>query len=300
MLIGTLQSGWAWLSGSLLASVVAGAATDPFALMHFQRFALYGVPTNLIATPITSLILGPAAIAGAVLSVFGEGEWAWRVMGDALDFLIAAAGVFADRPEAVRYLPRPPEAAFLLWTFAVTWACLWRGPLRLGALAPLALGLALYAFSPRPAVWLDGRGEAVVMRATTEEGPRWFAMYERAGDFEAERIGQLAGLSPQEVARVPSLEACTSAICTWRTPEGRNGALVLTADGFTTACARNAIVVARLAPPADWRAQCQPSALVGPNELTANGGASITEIERGVETRFALASRAQPWTRTTG
>jgi competence protein ComEC len=298
MLIGSLQSGWAWLSGSLLASVVAGTATDPFALMHFQRFTLYAVPTNLIATPITSAILGPAAIAGAGLSLLGAADGAWRLMGDALDFLIAAAAVFADRPEAVRYLPRPPEPAFLLWTFAVAWACLWRGPLRLGALAPLALGLGLYAAAPRPALWLDGRGEAFVARAATAEGPRWFAIHERSGDFEAERIGQLAGLSPLEMARAPSLEACTSALCTWKTPAGRNGALVLTADGFASACMRGAIVIARTAPPADWRARCQPAVLVTPSDLAARGGASITEIEDRVETRFALVSNVRPWTRS--
>jgi competence protein ComEC len=295
MLVAALQTGWGWLSGALLASAVAGTATDPFALMHFQRFTLYALPTNLIATPITSLILGPAAVAGGVLSGFGFADWAWALMGGALDFLIAAAGVFADRPEAVRYLPRPPEAAFLLWTLAVCWACLWRGPLRAGAIALALAGVALYAAAPQPMLWVDGRGDALLARASTETGPRWFALYDRTGRFEAERVGQLAGLSPAEVGRLPSPEHCIAALCSWKTPAGRMVFLVRDAAGLDQACVANAIVVARVPSPPDWRIRCRTGALVTPDALTAKGGAAMTETPRGVETRFALSASVRPW-----
>ncbi|MGE3867838.1 MAG: ComEC/Rec2 family competence protein, partial [Hyphomonadaceae bacterium] len=56
VLVGGLQMAGRWLAGGLLASVVAGLATDPFALMHFQRVAIYGLPTNLVATPVVSFL----------------------------------------------------------------------------------------------------------------------------------------------------------------------------------------------------------------------------------------------------
>src|SRR5262249_24912560 len=138
---------------------------------------------------------------------------------------------------------------------------------------------------------------ALLVRAATAEGPRWFALHGRSGDFEAERIGQLAGLSPQEVGALPPIENCTSALCTWKTPALRRGALVLSADGFATACIRSAIVIARVPPPSDWRSRCQPARLITPDDLVAQGGASVTERPRGIVARFASASSLRPWAR---
>lgn len=294
-LVGALQTSWAWLSGALLASTVAGLATDPFALMHFQRFALYALPTNLIATPVTSLIIGPSAIAAAVLAPFGLSDWAWSVMGASLDFLVAASAVFADRPEAVRYLPRPPEAAFLLWTFAVAWMCLWRGWLRLGALIPIAFGLALYLVAPRPSVFVDGAGQAALMRVAAERGPHWATVHARAGAFEAERMAQLAGLGPAQAALLAEPEGCTAASCRWRTQTGRAAALILTDAGYSEICGKGALIVARTPAPAGWSERCKPAALITPTELTKNGGATITEMEQSVQVRYAQPDNRRPW-----
>jgi competence protein ComEC len=294
-LVGALQTSWEWLSGALLASTVAGLATDPFALMHFQRFALYALPTNLIATPVTSLIIGPSAVAAALLAPFGLSDWAWSAMGASLDFLVAASAVFADRPEAVRYLPRPPETAFLLWVFAVAWMCLWRGWLRLGALIPVACGLALYFAAPRPIVYVDGAGQAALMRVTTERRAHWTSVHERAGAFEAERMAQLAGLGPAQAALLAAPEGCGLASCRWRTPQGRAAALILTEAGYGEICGNGALIVARAPAPKGWRERCRPAALVTPVELTRNGGAAITETERGVAVRYAQPDNRRPW-----
>jgi competence protein ComEC len=294
-LIGALQSGWAWFSGALMASAVAGLATDPFALMHFQRVTLYALPTNLIATPITSFILAPAAAAAALLAPFSQADIAWRAMGGGLDFLIAAAASFADRPEAVRYLPRPEEAAFLLWIFAVAWGCLWRGALRWLALAPLTVGIALYVTAPKPAILVDGRGEAVLAKVSAASGAHWTKIAGRSGAFEAERVGQLAGLGPKDVADLAEPEGCSADLCHWRTPGRRNGFLVRTVAGYASACAPGAIVIARIAAPADWRARCRPAALVRPSDLAARSGVTITEAGRGLTVRFAQSPSRRPW-----
>ncbi|HWA22835.1 MAG TPA: ComEC/Rec2 family competence protein [Caulobacterales bacterium] len=295
LLIGALQRGWDWLFGALLASSVAGLASDPFALMHFQRMTLYALPTNLVATPITSLLIAPAAIAGALLSPFGWAEPAWKAMGGALDFLIAAAKVFADRPEAVTYLPRPPDLAFALCVFAITWGCLWRGAVRWAALAPFAAGIVVYALAPRPMLWIDGAGQAIIARTLGETGENWTALSRSGAAFERERLGQLAGLGPVQVAGLAEPEDCSEALCRWRTPSQRTALLVRAAGGWDQACVPDAIVIAQTPAPREWRETCRPAALIEPADLSRRGGAAITESAGAVDVRFAQGAALRTW-----
>ena len=64
----------------LLASLVAGLATTPYAAYHFHRLAPYGVLANLLAMPVVSALVMPMGILGVVTmplgfdAIFG-GSW---------------------------------------------------------------------------------------------------------------------------------------------------------------------------------------------------------------------------------
>ncbi|MGE0046530.1 MAG: ComEC/Rec2 family competence protein, partial [Hyphomonadaceae bacterium] len=112
-LVGGLQMLGRGIGGVLLISFVAGLATDPFALYHFQRFAVYGLPANLVAAPLVSFVIAPAAALAALAAPFGLAEWPLQIMASACDFLVGIGRAFADRPEAVHALPRPSDVSFL-------------------------------------------------------------------------------------------------------------------------------------------------------------------------------------------
>jgi len=58
--IAALQKGRDWLVAMVMVSLVAGAATGPFAIQHFNRVANYGVFANLTADFLASAVLMPA------------------------------------------------------------------------------------------------------------------------------------------------------------------------------------------------------------------------------------------------
>ncbi len=55
------------VAGSLLTTLIASAATAPFAAYHFQRINPYGLIGNALAIPFVSLIVMPSAVAGTLL-----------------------------------------------------------------------------------------------------------------------------------------------------------------------------------------------------------------------------------------
>lgn len=244
-LIGAMQASVRGIGGVILISLVAGLASDPFAIYHFQRFSMYSLPANLLAAPIMSFLVAPAAGAAAVLGPFGLADPALELMASALDLIAAIGATFGGRPEALRALPAPPAAAFILCVFAMLWACLWRGGLRWMALFPFAASLALYIGAAQPAVAFDADLRAVFVRGGEARAP-WLLISGRGrSTYARERIGAILGLAAPRVARLAAPEACTDAACFVELTPGHAFALVRAEGGFDAACAPGAIVVTR-------------------------------------------------------
>lgn len=292
-IIGMLQATTRGIGGVLLISFVAGLATDPFAIYHFQRFALYALPANLIAAPIMSFLVAPMAAAAAILAPFGLADPALELMASALDLIAAVGQTFGERPEAVRAVPQPSHLAFLLCVFALLWASLWRGALRWVAVPMLAASIALYAGAPRPALAFDADLRAVYAR----DGERWALLAARGrSTFAKDRLGSMLGLSPAEIARLAPPDACGDTLCQWRSSIG-DIFVARDAASLERACHAGAIVITDLAAPDGFAARCGLGVLLdGPN-LAASGGATITRTPTGLEIKRARPAEIQrPWT----
>ena len=67
---------WGWrlgmaVLGVVVSSILAGAATAPFAAMHFNRLSTYGLVANLIAMPIMGILVMPLGVVAGLLEPFG-------------------------------------------------------------------------------------------------------------------------------------------------------------------------------------------------------------------------------------
>lgn len=286
-MIGALQSISRGIGATLLISFVAGLATDPFAIYHFQRFSIYALPANLITAPIMSFLVAPAAAGAVLLAPFGLADPAIELMASALDMIAAVGATFGERPEAIRALPRPPDIAFLVCVFALLWACLWRGALRWGALPIFILSVGLYVAAPQPALAFDDDMRAVYARL--DDGWRLIGDARRS-TYARDRMGAMLGISPPQIERLAPPETCSEASCVWTT-KGQEFALVLREEGGARACIANAIVVARVSMPADSTQLCALRALIDEPNLRQRGGA-LVYLERD-EVRVERAWPAQ-------
>jgi competence protein ComEC len=89
----------------LLASLVAGLATTPYAAFHFHRVAPYGVLANLAAMPVVSALVMPAGLLGLVAMPFGFDGVFWAIMGAGIDWMVAVSLWVAALPGAVGRMP---------------------------------------------------------------------------------------------------------------------------------------------------------------------------------------------------
>lgn len=144
---------------SLLASLLAGFASAPFAALHFNRFADYGLLANLLASPVMAILVMPGGVMAAALAPVGlEGPGLWLLELGCHWILVVAVWV-AGLEGSVTMLPMPPG-----WVMPVlgTGGCLLvllRGHARLLALPPLlAVGLVGWGSDVRPALLIAGGG----------------------------------------------------------------------------------------------------------------------------------------------
>jgi competence protein ComEC len=287
-IVGALQTIGRGLTAALFISLVAGLATDPFALYHFQRFSVYGLPANLVAAPLVSFVIAPIAAIAALASLFGLAELPLKLLAAACDLLVGVGSAFADRPEAVRAMPKPPDAAFLVAVLAIVWACLWRGALRWGGAILFGVAILLYATAPKPALLFDG--ELRVVLAREARGWTLLPVHGRS-TFARDRLGAMAGLEPARLEKMPP-PACDEAACFIRLARGTRVAVVLSPEGFAAAGAQNAVVLTRLAAPSGVARQAY---LVDRTDLARRGGGTITETRAGLRVARARGHETRPW-----
>ena len=164
------SSSWArrallYLGGVALTTIVAGAATAPFALFHFNRLAAYGLAANLVAVPITALWVMPWAVAAYALMPFGLEAAALAPMGWGIAIIIDVAETVAGWPGAVAFIPAMPTWGLGIIAIGGLWLCLWRTRWRLLGAPVVALGLASVMLARPPDILVDADGKLMAVRS---------------------------------------------------------------------------------------------------------------------------------------
>jgi competence protein ComEC len=158
-----LQKAKDWLVAGIVVGLVAGAATAPFAIQHFNRVSLYGLPANLLLEPLSSVVIMPALAFGSIGELFSQGAPMLAIAGWGIERMLDLARLVAQAPGAMTTVSSAPNIALAAAFLGILWMCLWRGPLRWIGL-PLALAVNLWPRPPTPDMWIspDGANAAVI------------------------------------------------------------------------------------------------------------------------------------------
>lgn len=191
-----VQRGWSWFLAACAASLIAGMATGPFAMQHFNRTAVWGLFANLAVEPLSSFVIMPFLFIGAVLELIaGAGAWALAVAGWGVDRMLDVGRFFAALPGAVQLVPSAPQAALVIAFLGILFACLWRGWGRLLGV-PFALAVLVWPRAPAPDIWIASDGSAAVVR----EGREGVALRDNAKAFAVDIWTRRRGLTLQEAS----------------------------------------------------------------------------------------------------
>ena len=207
------------ITGLILASLVAGLATTPYAAFHFHRVAPYGVLANLLAMPVVSVLVMPMGILGVLTMPFGFDVVFWRLMGEGIDWMIWVALRVTSLPGAVGHMRAFGTGPLLLATAGLLLLCLLRTPMRWSG-AALVVAASLWAANvPQPDVLIAGDGRLPADKSL-RDGVR-----------------------------------CDAIGCIGTLADGRLVSMVLNIEAFAEDCTRAAVVLSARQAPGDCAAK---------------------------------------------
>jgi competence protein ComEC len=233
----------------ILASLVAGLATTPYAAFHFHRIAPYGVLANLMAMPIISIWTMPAGLLALLALPFGFDAPLWKLMGLGIDWMIYVALFVAKLPGALGRMGAFGTGPLLLCTLGLVLLGLLRSPLRWTGAFVILASTWWAVCVPQPDVYVADRGDVVAVRGSSGR----LSMM-RSGTSDTFSLREwLAADADARAANDKSLgegAACDDIGCVGKLADGTLVALPFNAEAFEEDCKAAALVVSqRTAPP---------------------------------------------------
>ncbi len=294
---GLLRGTAIYFVGVALTSVIAIAATGPFAAYHFNRLATYGLLANLIAVPVTAFWVMPGAIVAYLAMPFGLEALPLAVMGGGVSVILEVAHEVSALPGAVRLVEAIPFAAFLSVVLGGLWLCLWRRLWRLLGLGGIALGIAAALWSTPPDVLVDGGGRLLALRGS--DGRLWLSTTNResfTADVWLRRAGQGSAEGWPLLDEVPAAPLlCDSFGCVAQV-KGRLVAFALSGAALQEDCRRAELLISL--EPLRRRSCPKPAAVVDRFDLWREGAHAIWLQSGRLRIETVAGERGQrPWVR---
>ncbi|MFB9267953.1 ComEC/Rec2 family competence protein [Bradyrhizobium erythrophlei] len=152
------------ISMLVLASLVAGLATTPYAAFHFHRVTPYGLLANLAAMPVVSALVMPAGMFGLLAMPFGFDSVFWVMMGFGIDWMIAVTQWVAALPGAVGRMAAFGTGPLIVASAGIILLGLLRTPLRWSGAAVLVVATVWAVRAPQPDILISADGRDVAVR----------------------------------------------------------------------------------------------------------------------------------------
>jgi competence protein ComEC len=235
----------------LLASLVAGLATTPYAAFHFHRITPYGVLANLAAMPVVSAVVMPAGLLGLAAMPFGFDGFFWWLMGLGIDWMIWVTQWVAGLPGAIGRVPAFGIGPLIAASAGIILLGLLRTPLRWSGVALLLFSAVWAARVPQPDILVSADGRHVGVRG--QDG-RLHLMQAAKGSKDAFLVKEwLAGDADARTADDATLGegvSCDDNGCVTASSSGALVAWALRPEGLADDCERAALIVTTRQAPA--------------------------------------------------
>jgi competence protein ComEC len=236
----------------LLASLVAGFATTPYAAFHFHRVTPYGVLANLAAMPVVSALVMPAGLLGLLAMPFGLDGVFWWLMGIGIDWMIVVTEWVAALPGAIGRMAAFGTGPLIAASIGIVLLGLLRTPLRWSGALVLVLATIWALLVPRPDILISGDGHNIGVRG------RDGRLHLMRGAKDAFLIKEwLAADADPRLPADASLAAgvsCDEVGCVAELADGAFVTHALHPDALADDCARAALIVTATQPPPDCAA----------------------------------------------
>ena len=170
--------------GIFATTLVAGFAVAPIAVYHFHHITTYSVVGNVLAMPVLSLLVMPAALTGLIAMPFDLHGGPLYLMQQGNALIVSIAQYVAGFADARVNVGTIGLSSLLAMIVGGLWLCLWRSHFRYGGLFLIVAGFALSFFRPTPFLLIERDGRNLVF---IDDNRTMWPMAPRVGRYSLDK-----------------------------------------------------------------------------------------------------------------
>jgi competence protein ComEC len=193
---GWIKKSFLYLAGATLTSLIASLATAPFVWYHFQQMATYSVIGNLLAMPLSGLIIMPMLILSYILMPFGLEGATLHLMSWGVEQLLNVARLVQSLPHALITGPYVSPLFLYFMTMAALIILLFKGKWKWIALPTTFIAVLCAWSSQRPEILVSESGELILVRNGEDSA---LLSSSRKEKFTAEQWMQYLGIKEASI-----------------------------------------------------------------------------------------------------
>ncbi len=149
------ESGYAYkiklyLLANIYTTIIASIATAPIVIYHFHIFSNYTIFSNLIAVPITSLIIMPIGLISLIFMIFDLEYYILQILGFFIDIIIDSAHYFVSLPNSVWFFGFIESSSLLLYLFGLFLVCFSKSKVNWFGFTIIICSFILMIKTPKP------------------------------------------------------------------------------------------------------------------------------------------------------
>ena len=145
----------------ILSSAIAGLATAPIGMAHFNQVSRLGLLANILSVPLMGVLVIPAAVLAVCLMPLSLDWIAFRFMGWGLDWILTVAHYVSEIPGAVGHIAAPPDIVLPAVALGGLVFVLWQGRARFVGIVPMIVAAGVWANAERPDLLITEDGKLV-------------------------------------------------------------------------------------------------------------------------------------------
>lgn len=208
--VGILSKALHYFIRITISTLVAGIATSPFIIYHFNQFSTYSVLSNLIAIPLADFIIMPAGIIAMLLMPFSLESVALIPMQWGIRIMLQVAQSIAALPNSSYYVPSLSTFGLVSVTLGGLILCLFATSLKYAGLLPIFLGMLGILNYEKPDIIISNSGKLFAVRDNI--GILAFSS-KMSSRFQRKIWQQSTGENSIFSLKEAYLEGCTNSYC---------------------------------------------------------------------------------------
>ncbi len=226
--------------GITLTSIVAGAATAGFAALQFNRIARYSLLGNLLAMPIFTAVVMPAALLVLCALPFGLEKYPLWLMGQGIDLIFIISKWVAGLNGSVIYLSSVPKPVMALFAMGFTALCIARPFFKGIGVVGILVCIGFIVFAKTPNMRVSDTGKIAFWNSTQTK--LWVERI-RTDRYGREQFIQRAGRNDVKFSKyTDGLALCDGQACRFDV-NGQRVSIVKTPESVVQECTNADLII---------------------------------------------------------